>query len=152
MSREPFALQPYINIFFLRLCPCKSAIRTTSRSSTNFFTIYLVAKIVGCSFLLGSSQARFRSTPANPHRYDPLITPSGFNIGTSLKTKLSRRSLASGDPPVRKSRIPFIICEALLSPGCTRAVITIPFRFLIASGSLEKVVTVISSHMFPAIV
>ena len=52
--------------------------------------------------------------------YHALPSPSGLSIGTTLKTKLSRSSLASSEGPVRKSITPFIIQEALVSPGWTR--------------------------------
>jgi len=49
------------------------------------------------------------------------MTPSGFNMGTILKTNFSLRTKASGEFPTRKSIIPFIIQLELVSPGCTRA-------------------------------
>jgi len=50
-----------------------------------------------------------------------------FRHGTILNTKLSRRALASGALLVRNSRIPFIIHDELLSPGCTLAEKNTPF-------------------------
>jgi len=55
------------------------------------------------------------------------MTPSGFNIGTILNTKLSLSKFASGSELTKKSIIPFIIHELLLSPGCTLAEIKTPF-------------------------
>jgi hypothetical protein len=52
--------------------------------------------------------------------------------------------------PVRKSKQPFIIQEALLSPGCTRPVITTPLRCLRLSGSPPKLVIVSKSQLLPA--
>ncbi|KAG9333466.1 hypothetical protein JZ751_011535 [Albula glossodonta] len=45
-------------------------------------------------------------------------------MGTTLKTKVSRSSRASGESPSRNSRKPCITQELLVSPGWTRAVTT----------------------------
>ena len=78
------------------------------------------------------------------------MTPSGFSMGMILKTKLSRRIWASSESPVRKSRQPFIIQLALVSPGWTRLLITMAFRDLSDSRSQSSVVTVRQSQLFPA--
>ena len=44
---------------------------------------------------------------------------------------------------------PFIMCEALDSPGCTRALTTTPFRARSASGSQAKLVIVNKSQLLP---
>ena len=55
--------------------------------------------------------------PNHPNHHN---RPSGFSMGMILKTKLSLSSFASREGPVTKSITPFIIQEALVSPGCTR--------------------------------
>ena len=62
--------------------------------------------------------------PVKPHRWQPLMTPSTFNIGMILNIKWVRSSSASGVSLVKKSKIPSMIHEALVSPGWTRALKT----------------------------
>ena len=79
-----------------------------------FLSVFIFAVILGYSFA--------RSLlPPHSHTYFPLITPSGFSIGTILKMKVSRRASASLLSPMRCSIEPFITQLALDSPGCTRA-------------------------------
>jgi len=70
-------------------------------------------------------------------------------MGKILKTNLSLRILASGASETKNSTRPFIIQEALLSPGCTLAEIKIPFFYAISSVVLLEVM-VRYSHLFPA--
>ena len=72
------------------------------------------------------------------------MTPSGLRMGTILKTKLSRKALASGVWLTRYSIAPFIIQEALLSPGCTLALRKTPFLAMAFAlfGSLSLLVIV----------
>ena len=55
-----------------------------------------------------------------------LYSLPGLSMGTTLKTKLSRSTCASGWSLRRKSSAPFIIQLPTVSPGCTRAVSTTP--------------------------
>jgi hypothetical protein len=73
-------------------------------------------------------------------------------MGTILKTKLSLRTLASGAADVRKSMMPFMTQEELLSPGCTRALMKTPFLLSAFSdlGSLSLEVIVTRSQRLPA--
>ena len=73
--------------------------------------------------------------------HQPLMTPSTFSMGTILKRYLDRSSEASG--ATRKSSSPFIIQDALDSPGWTLEVKTTIFRCLIgtALSSLDVTVT-----------
>jgi hypothetical protein len=77
-----------------------------------------------------------------------------FNIGTILKTNLSRRYPACGESPVKKSIAPSIINEALLSPGCTRADKNTSFFPVRGSASpvFFGLVIVSIGHLFPAMV
>ena len=50
-----------------------------------------------------------------------MMTPSGLSMGTTRKSSSRRSASASAEVPVRKSRMPCIMNDALLSPGCTRA-------------------------------
>jgi len=74
------------------------------------------------------------------------MTPSGFSIGTILNTKQSLKTWASGASLTRKSIIPFIIHEELLSPGCTLAEIKTPRLF----DFFPLLVIVMYSHTLPA--
>lgn len=145
-------LFPYIKIFFRRECPCKSQQSVISLSFANDLISFLTAKLTGCRTLFGAFQRRFRSYPLSEHRQLPFITPSGLRIGTILKTKWSRSALASAALLVRKSRTPFIIHEALLSPGCTLALRKMPFLDIAFTllGSLSLEVIERYSHLFPA--
>ena len=78
------------------------------------------------------------------------MTPSGFSIGTSLNTNASRSARATGESAVKKRITPRIINDAFDSPGCTRALRTTAGRFCSAPALPEKLVTVSSSHRFPA--
>lgn len=70
---------------------------------------------------------RFRSLPVSELRELPTMTPSGFNIGISLKMNLCRKRLATVESPVMKSIRPFIIHDEGVSLGWTRAEITMDF-------------------------
>lgn len=70
---------------------------------------------------------RFRSFPVSELRVLPTMTPSGFSMGTNLKMNLCRNRLATVVSPVMKSIRPFIIHEAGVSLGWTRADTTIDF-------------------------
>eukprot|EP00964_Phaeocystis_antarctica_P028315 scaffold15967_cov55-Phaeocystis_antarctica.AAC.3 len=50
-----------------------------------------------------------------------MMTPSGLSMGTTRKSSWRRSASASAEGPVRKSRMPCIMNDALLSPGWTRA-------------------------------
>ena len=80
------------------------------------------------------------------------MTPSGFTMGTILKTKFSRRAYASAVLLTRNSMTPFIIQLAFDSPGCTLDEMKTPFLLLLFSllGSLSLLVIVIYSHRLPA--
>lgn len=54
--------------------------------------------------------------------HQPFTTPSTLSIGTILKTNLDRKALAVSESPSRQPSVPSITQDALLSPGCTRAV------------------------------
>ena len=73
-------------------------------------------------------------------------------MGTILNTKQSLKTWASGAELTRKSIIPFIIQDELLSPGCTLEEINTPFfeRDFSDLGSLSLLVMVIYSHRLPA--
>ena len=109
-------------------------------------------KIDGCNFLSGAIQILFKSTPVILHLVFPLMTPSGFNMGTILNTKVSRSILAPKDGPSRQSIIPFIMKLEFVSPGCTLDEITTPLRFFISSKSEPNVVMISKSTGFPATV
>ena len=60
------------------------------------------------------------------------MTPSGFNIGMTLKTKRSLSILASSlSVSVKKFKTPRIIQDPTVSPGWTLADITIAFFFYV---------------------
>jgi len=73
-------------------------------------------------------------------------------IGTILKTNFSLSAFASGAELTKKSMSPFIIQEALDSPGCTLDEINMPFfeRAFSEVGSLSLEVTVKNSTLLPA--
>ena len=75
--------------------------------------------------------------------------PSGLSIGTILKTYCSLSAIAAGLSAVRQSRMPCMIQEALLSPGCTRAVNTTPTRLLSSLGVRDGAVIVNKSQELP---
>lgn len=145
-------LLPYMKMFLRRECPCRSQNKTISLSFWNDRTMRLTLKITGCKTLFGIFHRRFKSWPDKEQRQFPLMTPSGFRIGIILKTKLSLSALASGLLDMRQSITPFIIQDALLSPGCTLALIIIPFlaSALALLGSLSLLVIDKYSHLFPA--
>ena len=68
----------------------------------------------------------FKSTPVMSLLYVPWTTPSGFSMGTTLNRNLRRSAAATALSLVKKSSMPCIIQEALLSPGCTRALKMMP--------------------------
>ena len=78
------------------------------------------------------------------------MTPSGFSIGTILKTKVDLRNSAFASSLTRKSITPFMSQLALLSPGCTREVKIMDFRTAMSTGSDKKFVTINISTSFPA--
>jgi hypothetical protein len=80
------------------------------------------------------------------------MTPSGFYIGTILNTKQSLSTWASGAWLTKKSMMPFIIHDALVSPGCTLDEMNTPFFASALSdfGSLSLLVMVMYSQRFPA--
>lgn len=92
-------------------------------------TISFVYQIEGYVSLMTVRYCLFKSRPVKEHLLFPTITPSGFSIGTILNMNFSRSSFAVLDSPVRKSRTPFIIQEAGVSPGWTRAVTTTALFF-----------------------
>ena len=144
-SGDAGILQPYMNMFFLRECPWKSVKSINSRSLANAWIICLVQQMVGWRTFDGAFQRLFKSQPAREHRQFPLITPSGFNIGTILNTKFYQRISASGmSVLVKQSRAPFIIQEPTDSPGCTLAVRTTPLRLFMFSGFCLLVMVKIS--------
>lgn len=112
----PFPSQPYMKIFDFLECACKSQNITTCRSSISlgihnqkaiFYTVYtiltpkiifyiwnqylrsisFVCQITGWASRMTLRYCRFKSRPFNEHLLLPTITPSGFNIGISLKIK-----------------------------------------------------------------
>jgi hypothetical protein len=87
-----------------------------------------------------------RSTPAKLHLLLPLATPSGFSIGTILKTNRLRRSLASCVGPVKKSNMPRIIQDAGVSPGCTRALSITQCRPSAAPSAAVSDVATVHQH------
>lgn len=97
---------------------------------TDRLTINFVYQIDGYVSLITVLYCLFKSFAESEHLLLPTITPSGFNIGTNLKMNLSRSSLAGPESLVRKSKIPFIIHDAGVSPGWTRADITTARFFL----------------------
>ena len=76
-------------------------------------------------------------------------SPSGFSMGTILKTYCSLNAAAAMLSAVRKSKIPCIIQEELLSPGCTLAVKTTPTRAFSSLGDRDGAVTVSKSQELP---
>ena len=56
------------------------------------------------------------------------MTPSGFNIGTTLKTSRERKEEASWLEPVKKSSMPDMTHDAFTSPGCTRALVVVDWE------------------------
>lgn len=71
-------------------------------------------------------------------------------MGIILKTNVSRRYFAFRSSLIKKSMTPFIIHEALDSPGWTLDVRMIDFLTAISTGSLEKFVTISISTSLPA--
>ena len=78
------------------------------------------------------------------------MTPSGFYIGIILKTKVSRKYFAFSSSLIKKSMTPFIMNEALDSPGCTLDVSIAAFLTAISWGSEVKFVTISMSTSLPA--
>lgn len=96
----------------------------------------------------------FKSLPVNEHLLLPTITPSGFNIGTSLNINFSRSSLAGPESLVKKSRNPFIIHDEGVSPGWTLPVITIArffYKILIIIKSKEFLIKVLDTLLSPGL-
>ena len=76
------------------------------------------------------------------------MTPSGFNIGTNLKTKVSLNFTATGSSEIMNLIIPYMIKELLVSPGWTLAVAMIALRSAIsASVELKFVMMSISTEL-----
>lgn len=79
------------------------------------------------------------------------MTPSGFSIGTILKTNLFLKAADEESSLLtRKSMIPSIIYEALDSPGCTQPVNIIAGLSAMSSGDDEKLVIISISQSLPA--
>lgn len=55
------------------------------------------------------------------HTHQPLTTPSTLSMGTTLTTYEARSARPRAVGAIRASRVPWMTCDALLSPGCTRA-------------------------------
>ena len=83
------------------------------------------------------------------HSLSHTYSPSGFNIGTILNTYCSLNAAAALLSAVKKSKIPCIIQEELLSPGCTLAVKTTPTRAFSSLGDRDGAVTVSKSQELP---
>lgn len=106
-----------------------SAIISISALEIYLLTMAFVYQMEGYVSRITVRYWRFRSLPVNELRVLPTITPSGLSIGISLKMKRWRSLLAVKVSPVMKSMRPFIIHEAGVSLGCTRAETTIAFFF-----------------------
>ena len=97
---------------------------------TYLLTNVLMWKTGGKASLMTDLYCLFKSLAAKEHLVLPMMTPSGFSIGTILKIYLSLSSAATSDSPVKKWRMPLMIHELGVSPGWTRALNTITcFRF-----------------------
>ena len=144
------------------LCPWKSMKSMSCRWRANPWTSWknicrawcdwntcFSLKTVGESCGFGWIYWRLRSEPASEHLLLPSITPSGFSIGTILKTNRWRSSAASSCAETRNCKTPCMIQLALLSPGCTRAVRTTTGLVFTINGSLEKSVMVNNSQTLP---
>ena len=81
-----------------------------------------------------------------------MITPSGFNMGTILKTKLFLKYRAPSSSLTKYSNVPYIMKEAFDSPGWTLDVSTIALLTAISSGLEAKFVIITISQSLPAIV
>lgn len=71
-------------------------------------------------------------------------------MGIILNTKLFLRYLATSSSETRNYKIPSTMNDALLSPGCTREVITIALLMAISSGRELKLVMIAISQSLPA--
>ena len=78
------------------------------------------------------------------------MTPSGFSIGTTLKTKISLSAFASLSFDTINSRKPSMMNDAFVSPGCTRELIIMHLRSAIASYDEAKFVIISNSTVLPA--
>lgn len=78
------------------------------------------------------------------------MTPSGFNIGIILKTKLFLKYFAPSSSLTRYSKVPCMIKEALDSPGCTLEVKIMARLTAISSGRELKLVIITISQSLPA--
>jgi hypothetical protein len=65
--------------------------------------------MVGDKDTLGAVHVRFKSCPAKLQRLLPVATPSGFNMGTILKTAIFLNRLATSLPPHKKEITPSIM-------------------------------------------
>lgn len=137
--------QPYMKILCFLECACMSQYMTTPHSSVSLLIIVFVYQMDGYVSRITVRYCRFRSLPVNELRVLPTITPSGFSIGISLKMNLCRNFLATNESPVMKSISPFIIHDAGVSPGCTRALTTIA-RFLCVYN-VQETLTIIWMKM-----
>jgi hypothetical protein len=80
------------------------------------------------------------------------MTPSGFNIGIILNTKLSLKYFAPSSSLTKYSKVPYIIMLAFDSPGCTLDVKITALLNAISSGLAAKLVTITISQLLPAMV
>ncbi len=83
--------------------------------------------------MFGLKNYRFKSLPQNEVLKLPIMTPSGFNIGTILMMYRRRNGLRYfGEPVVVRSAWmkPSIKKEPLDSPGWTRAVMMMTVRLI----------------------
>lgn len=92
---------------------------------SNSRSIFFVAIIVGCENSVAIFHDRFMSCPIKLHLLLPRNTPSGFNIGTILNTKFSRKIVAIGCEPSKNSKNPWQTNDVTDSPGCALANTTI---------------------------
>ena len=100
--------------------------------STKLETRSFKKKISGCRLILGFKYFLFKSEPEIDTLLFPIITPSGFSIGTILNVNLFLSSLAIwislrenflfGSFAERNSISPLIMWDPVVSPGCTLAV------------------------------
>ena len=71
-------------------------------------------------------------------------------MGIILNAKVFLRNMASSSSDTRKSKTPFIMKEALVSPGCTLEDRMMDFLTAMSTGSDKKLVTISISTSLPA--
>lgn len=123
--------QPKMKALCLRECAWKSQYIETPSSSVSLLIIVFVYQIDGYVSRITVRYCRLRSFPVNSDRVLPTMTPSGFSIGINLNMNLWRSFFAIVESPVRKSISPFIIHDDGVSPGWTRALITMARFFCV---------------------